>query len=160
MRISPARNGTARRVRPRRKPRNLRDPEVTERQPGKDEFSVVLGGPLYQLFRKAHLSGDALELVRQRLLLIVALTWLPLLVLCLLQGTALGTVASVPFLRDIAAQARFLLVIPLLIGAELIVHQRLRFVASQFRQRRLVPRTRGRGSTKPSPRPSACATLS
>ena len=112
---------------------------MTERQPGKDEFSVVLGGPLYQLFRKAHLSGDALELVRQRLLLIVALTWLPLLVLCLLQGTALGTVASVPFLRDIEAQARFLLVIPLLIGAELIVHQRLRFVASQFRQRRLVP---------------------
>src|SRR5213078_3182215 len=49
------------------------------------DFSVVLGGPLYQLFRKAHLTGDALELVRQRLLLIVALSWLPLLVLCLLE---------------------------------------------------------------------------
>jgi len=103
------------------------------------DFSVVLGGPLYQLFRKAHLTGDALELVRQRLLLIVALSWLPLLVLCLLQGTALGTTVAVPFLRDIEAQARFLLVIPLLVGAEIIVHQRLRFVASQFRQRGLIP---------------------
>ena len=103
------------------------------------DFSVVLGGPLYQLFRKAHLTGDALELVRQRLLLIVALSWLPLLVLCLLEGTALGTTVAVPFLRDIEAQARFLLVIPLLVGAEIIVHQRLRFVASQFRQRGLIP---------------------
>ena len=112
---------------------------MTERQPSNDEFSVVLGGPLYQLFRKAHLTGDALELVRQRLLLIVALSWLPLLVLCLLRGTALGTTVAVPFLRDIETQARFLLVIPLLVGAEIIVHQRLRFVASQFRQRGLIP---------------------
>jgi hypothetical protein len=27
-----------------------------------DDFSVVLGGPLYQMVRRAHLSGDALEL--------------------------------------------------------------------------------------------------
>lgn len=119
-----------------------RDNAVVDRLSGagdSEEFSVVLGGPLFQLFRKAHLSGDALELGRQRLLLVVTLSWLPLLVLCLLQGTALGTTVAVPFLHDIEAHARFLLVIPLLIGAELIVHQRLRFVASQFRQRGLIP---------------------
>jgi hypothetical protein len=103
------------------------------------DFSVVLGGPLYQLFRRAHLSGDALEQLRRRLVLIVGLSWLPLLALCLVQGTALGTKVAVPFLHDIEAQARFLLFVPLLVGAELIVHQRLRFVSSQFRQRELIP---------------------
>ena len=32
------------------------------------DFSLVLGGPLYQLFRRAHLTGGALELLRQRIL--------------------------------------------------------------------------------------------
>jgi hypothetical protein len=30
------------------------------------EFSLVLGGPLFQLLRRAHLAEDALLLVRQR----------------------------------------------------------------------------------------------
>jgi hypothetical protein len=33
-----------------------------------EDFSLVLGGPLFQLFRRAHLSGDGLELVRRRIL--------------------------------------------------------------------------------------------
>jgi hypothetical protein len=32
------------------------------------DFSLVLGGPLFQLLRKAHLEGDHLELLRQRML--------------------------------------------------------------------------------------------
>src|SRR5262249_24367945 len=84
-------------------------------------------------------SGDALELLRGRLLLHVGLSWLPLLILCALQGTAWGPADTAPFLRDIEAQARFLLVIPLLVGAAIVVHQRLRFVASQFQQPGLIP---------------------
>src|SRR3954464_11927195 len=106
--------------------------------PDPRDFSVVLGGPLFQLFRKAHLSGDGLELLRGRLLTLVTLSWSPLLVLCAMQGTLLSSVA-VPFFRDIEAQARCLLLIPLLVAAEIIVHQRLRYVASQFLQRRLIP---------------------
>ena len=103
------------------------------------DFSVVLGGPLFQLFRKAHLAGDALELMTQRVLAVVALNWVPLLILTAAQGLALGTKVVVPFLYDIEAQARILLVVPLLVGAELIVHQRLRPIASQFLQRGLIP---------------------
>ena len=106
--------------------------------PDPRDFSVVLGGPLFQLFRKAHLSGDGLELLRGRLLVLVTLSWSPLLILCAMQGTLLGNVA-VPFFYDIEAQARCLLLIPLLVGAEIVVHQRLRYVASQFLQRRLIP---------------------
>src|ERR1700752_1460133 len=103
------------------------------------DFSVVLGGPLYQLFRKAHLAGDALELMGQRLLVLVALNWLPLLVLTFAQGLALGDRVVVPFLHDIEAQARILLFMPLLVAAEPVVHQRLLSVAQQFLQRELIP---------------------
>ena len=103
-----------------------------------EDFSVVLGGPLFQLFRKAHLSGEGLELLRGRLLVLVTLSWSPLLILCAMQGSLLANV-TIPFFHDIEAQARCLLLIPLLVGAELVVHQRLRFVASQFLQRRLIP---------------------
>ena len=103
------------------------------------DFSVVLGGPLFQLFRKAHLAGDALELMTKRVLAMVALSWVPLLILTAAQGLALGTKVVVPFLYDIEAQARILLFLPLLVAAELIVHQRLRPVASQFLQRGLIP---------------------
>ena len=49
-----------------------------------EDFSVVLGGPLYQIVRRAHLSGDALELLRRRILFFTLVTWLPLLVLSVL----------------------------------------------------------------------------
>lgn len=103
------------------------------------DFSVVLGGPLFQLFRKAHLSGHGLELLSYRMIALIAITWLPLLVLAVLQGLALGQKVAVPFLHDIEAQGRFLLFLPLLVYSELLVHQRLRFVASQFLDRRLIP---------------------
>jgi len=46
-----------------------------------DDFSVVLGGPLFQIFRRAHLSGDGLELLRRRVVVITLVAWLPLLIL-------------------------------------------------------------------------------
>ena len=36
----------------------------------RQDFSLVLGGPLFQLLRRAHLTDDALELVRQRIIVI------------------------------------------------------------------------------------------
>ena len=34
------------------------------------DFSLVLGGPLYQLLRRAHLTDDALMLQRRRIVVI------------------------------------------------------------------------------------------
>ena len=102
------------------------------------DFSLVLGGPLYQLFRRAHLSGDTLQLLHRRMLIIAAVAWLPLLLLSALAGDALGGAATIPFFYDIEAHVRFLVVLPILIAAELIVHKRLRPVIRQFVERRLV----------------------
>jgi hypothetical protein len=97
-----------------------------------------LGGPLFQLLRRAHLTGNTLELVRQRIIVISLFTWLPLLVLSVLEGQVLGRSAAVPFLLDVDVHVKFLVVIPLLIVAELVVHQRMRFVVRQFLERNLI----------------------
>jgi len=102
------------------------------------DFSLVLGGPLYQLFRRTHVSGDALELLHRRILFISLFAWLPLLLLSLIGGHALGGAIKVPFLHDIEAQVRFLVALPVLIAAELIVHLRVRPVMSRFVERNIV----------------------
>lgn len=86
------------------------------------DFSLVLGGPLFQLYRRTHLSGDALQLLQRRVLVITLFAWLPLMFLSVLEGHALGGAIKVPFLHDIEAHARFLIALPLLIIAEVIVH--------------------------------------
>lgn len=101
------------------------------------DFSLTLGGPVFQLFRRSHLSGDALELLHRRLLVITAVVWLPLLLLSMLGARALsGT--DLPFLRDIEAQVRLLVALPVLIIAELVVHRRVRETVQSFLTRRLV----------------------
>jgi hypothetical protein len=97
------------------------------------------GGPLFQLLRRAHLSDDALRMARQRIIVITSLVWLPLLVLSALEGQALGGSAAVPFLRDLEVHIRFLLALPLLIIAELVVHRRMRPLLRQFLGRNLIP---------------------
>lgn len=102
-------------------------------------FSLVLGGPLYQLLRRAHLSDDALLLVRQRIVFISLFAWLPLLLLSALEGNLLGKGEAVAFLMDMEVHLRFLVAVPLLIAAELVVHQRLLGIGQAFLGRNLIP---------------------
>jgi hypothetical protein len=103
------------------------------------DFSLVLGGPLFQLLRRAHLADDALHLLRQRVIVISLLAWLPLLVLSMVEGHVQEGTATVPFLFDIEAHVRFLVALPLLVIAELVVHQRMRPLLKQFLERNLIP---------------------
>ncbi len=104
------------------------------------DFSLVLGGPLYQLLRRSHLTGDALDHVRRRMVAIIVLTWLPLLIFSVLQGLAWSG-AKLPFLYDFDSHCRFLVALPLLIYAELMVHVRMRGIVRQFLDRNLIPQT-------------------
>jgi hypothetical protein len=101
------------------------------------DFSLVLGGPLFQLLRKSHLEGDHLELLRQRMLVITGGAWLPLLLLSVL-STSDGNVGRLSFFHDVEVHVRFLIALPVLIGAELIVHSRIRPVVRRFVERRIV----------------------
>jgi hypothetical protein len=101
----------------------------------------VLGGPLYQIVRRTHLSGDALELLYRRIAVMSLLAWLPLLILSAIGGRAWGGGVAVPFLADIELHARFLVALPLLIAAELVVHRRMSPIVRQFLERGLIADT-------------------
>jgi hypothetical protein len=122
----------------RRKSEGARQKAVS-RMDDRQDFSLVLGGPIFQLLRRMYLSGDALELVRRRVLVITSIVWLPLIALSTFEGQAWGGNAAVPFLWDLEANIRLLVAVPLLIIAELIVHQRMRLVVRQFLDRSLIP---------------------
>ena len=78
-------------------------------------------------------------MVRQRVAVIALVAWLPLLVLSALEGHLWAGSTTVPFFFDLEVHIRFLAVVPLLVVAELVVHQRLRPVALGFLERNLVP---------------------
>jgi hypothetical protein len=101
------------------------------------DFSLVLGGPIFQLFRRSHLAGEGLELLYRRILFITLVAWLPLLPFSMLDSSLMEGV-RLPFLRDIEAHVRLLVALPVLIAAEQIVHLRLRLVVKAFLRRRLV----------------------
>ena len=111
------------------------DHEFREHPP---DFSLVLGGPLYQLLRRAHLSDDTMAMLYRRIIVLTLICWSPLLVLSTLQGQLLGGRSTVPFLMDVEVHVRFLVVVPLLVAAELVVHRRMRPLVAQFLERDLI----------------------
>lgn len=78
-----------------------------------------------------------MELLHRRILAAILLTWVPLLLLSLL-GTAKGGVDRISFFRDIEVHVRFLVSLPVLVGAELLVHSRIRIAIRRFVEWRIV----------------------
>jgi hypothetical protein len=63
--------------------------------------------------------------------------WLPLLLLSASAGRFTRGV-SIPFLYDVEVHTKFLLVLPLLIASELMVHERIRKIIGQFTERGII----------------------
>jgi hypothetical protein len=101
------------------------------------DFSLVLGGPLYQMLRRAGLTGPTLELLRRRVAFFVVFCWVPLAVLSAVEAHFMGG-TEVSFFRDILTHVRFLVALPVLILAEVVVHQRIRSIVKTFVERRVV----------------------
>jgi len=114
--------------------RALSGPEVLQEP---TDFSLVLGGPIFQFFRKSHLAGDGLQLLHRRLLVITFLAWIPLLILAAV-NPSVGETGRLAFFHDVEVHTRFLLALPILVAAELIVHSRLRPVVRRFVERGIV----------------------
>jgi hypothetical protein len=101
------------------------------------DFSLMLGGPLYQYFMRVGLVKPPLDRVGWRMIVISMFAWAPLLVLAALSGRLLGGV-KIPFLNDFEVHARFLAALPLLIGAEVIISRRIRVMLLQFVDRQII----------------------
>jgi hypothetical protein len=110
------------------------------RRPRDDpDFSLVLGGPLYQLYLRTRLARPPLELAIRRVVGISLICWLPLLLLTAIAGRLTSGV-SIPFLQDVEVHVKLLLVLPMLIAAEVVVDQRLSRIVAQFSERGIIAR--------------------
>jgi hypothetical protein len=108
------------------------------------DFSLVLGGPLFQLLRRTHLEGTDAQLLTRRIVASILIAWVPLLVLATV-APSVEDPRRLSFFRDVELHVRFLFAVPVLIAAELIVHLRLRPVVRRFVERRIVlPKDLGR----------------
>ncbi len=113
-----------------------------QREEGRNELSAVLaneshlhferGGLFYRLLQRIGLiRGEGPDVLR-RILAFFALTWLPLLVLSVLEGRAFGPTPRESFLLDYATYARFFVNMPLLVVAEIVIGPRLTNAALHF----------------------------
>jgi hypothetical protein len=100
-------------------------------------FPFWTGGAIQPVFRRFHLTDDALALLGRRELVLTAVAWLPLFILSALDGRA-WTGAHVPFLFDLDVQARLLVALPLLLAGEVAVNQRMPEAVYEFVENRII----------------------
>lgn len=96
------------------------------------------GGPTYRVEKRLGLVREQYPAVVRRAFLSILLTWFPLLALSALQGIAVGHQVEIPFLRDFAVHARFILAVPLLIFAGVVLGPRLGHTSVHFIRSGLV----------------------
>jgi hypothetical protein len=112
------------------------------------DFSLTEGGPGTALMKRLHLTRPEMGAGSARTaLILMALIWLPLCVLSLIEGLAFGGV-KLPFFYDLAAHTRFLLAVPVLVLADIPVGARLRqgciiFLPPIWSARRSWPNSKG-----------------
>jgi hypothetical protein len=111
------------------------DQPITTAPP--DEFSLVVGGPVYQFLLRARLIRPPLGHAGARMAVIALLAWLPLLVLTVTEGRFASGV-KIPFLYDVEVHSRLLCALPLLIVAEVLVYRRMHAIVSQFIARQII----------------------
>jgi hypothetical protein len=102
------------------------------------DFSIVVGGPVYDFLLRIGLVRVGLPNVLRRVIALIALTWLPLLILSVKDGLALGHQVKVPFLYDFSMYGRFLLALPLFIVAEIVIDPAIRQAVKEFVDSRIV----------------------
>ncbi len=109
-----------------------------EKASGAAGFNLMHGGPIYRWMVKLRLHGVEDAFVGRRSLLLISVTWLPLLLLSVAQGLALPGAVKVPFLYDFPTHVAFLVTLPLLIIAEIVIEPAVSIGVSEFLERGLV----------------------
>jgi hypothetical protein len=80
-----------------------------------------------------------MEFLFRRILVACSVAWLPLAFLSMAEGRAWGSAVRIPFFSDIDLHARLLLALPLLLAAERVLFNRMRWTLPEFLVRDLVP---------------------
>jgi hypothetical protein len=101
--------------------------------------SLVRGGYSWRIARQMGFEPPTVPRRFTKVLLILIVTWIPLVVLSLVGGHAWGDSVQEPLLRDPNIYSRFLFVLPLLELAQAVIERSLSVQMRQFFKSGLVP---------------------
>ncbi len=96
------------------------------------EFDLVDRGPSFRLARRFGFNRPDRPRRIRKILVLICVTWVPLVLLSLMSGHAFEDQAAMGVLRDPVVLSRFLFVLPLLAIAEIVVARGLGVQARQF----------------------------
>ncbi len=96
------------------------------------KLEFQLGGPAYRLMQRLGLIRGEGPCIGRRMIAFLLITWVPLLLLALIEGRALGPTPRESLLLDFPTYARFFLAVPLLFLSEVIVGPRLQTAGLNF----------------------------
>lgn len=102
------------------------------------DLEFEMGGPAYRLMQRIGLIEGPGPSVGRRSVAFILVTWVPLFLLSLWQGTAIGPTPRASLLLDFATYARLFIAIPLIFAAESLAGPRLRAAGLRFLQGGLV----------------------
>jgi len=102
-------------------------------------FSIVVGGPIYDRLLRFGLLHQSLPNIARRIAAVVGITWLPLLLLSFKDDIAFGHKVTIPFLYDLSMYGRFWLGLPLLMLAEVVIDPAIRLTVTELVDSRIVP---------------------
>ncbi len=102
-------------------------------------LDLVDHGPSFRLAQRFGFNRPAQPRRVRKILVLILVTWVPLVLLSLLAGHAFGDRVAVNVLRDPVILSRFLFVLPLLTLAEIVVSRSLKVQGKQFLASGVVP---------------------
>ena len=102
-------------------------------------FDLVGRGPSFHMAQRFGFNRPDRPRRIRKILLLILVTWVPLVLLSLVAGHAFGNRVAVTLLRDPVILSRFLFVLPLLALAEIVVERSLGVQAQQFLASGVVP---------------------
>lgn len=102
------------------------------------DLYIERGGPAFRLMQRIGLIQGERPSIKRRILAFLAVTCLPLLAIAWWEGLALGPTPRESLLLDFAALARFLVAIPILVIAEVVIGPRVTIAGLHFLRTGLV----------------------
>jgi hypothetical protein len=103
-----------------------------------EHFNLIRGGWVYRIQAWLKLVIQDPHHVWSRILIGWCITWLPLFVLTGAQGDLIGNGLAIPFLLDYATNIRFLVTLPILLYAQVVIERRTKEAVTHFVESELV----------------------
>jgi hypothetical protein len=86
-----------------------------------NSFRLSSGGLFHSLLQRLHIQQPGRYSLRRRNVVLIILCWLPLLLLSMIEGNLFNAAIELPFVYDPTPYIRYLVVLPMLVNADLIV---------------------------------------